>query len=230
LIIGDHVYIEEGAIISGATLNSYDGPIYISKDVEIMEGSNIRGPFVALENSVIKMGAKIYGPTTIGPYCKIGGEISNVVFQGFSNKAHDGFIGNSVIGYWCNFGADTNSSNLKNNYGTVKSWSYESESLEDTGTQYCGLVAGDHSKSGINTMFNTGTVVGVSANVFGAGFPRNFVSSFSWGGSAGYMTYRLSKVFEVAEKVMQRRAIEFNQVEKDILTEVFELTKSYRKD
>tara|TARA_B100000035_G_scaffold79606_3_gene66667 strand:- start:376 stop:1548 length:1173 start_codon:yes stop_codon:yes gene_type:complete len=222
LIIGDHVYIEEGAIISGATLNSYDGPIYISKDVEIMEGSNIRGPFVALENSVIKMGAKIYGPTTIGPYCKIGGEISNVVFQGFSNKAHDGFIGNSVIGYWCNFGADTNSSNLKNNYGTVKSWSYESESLEDTGTQYCGLVAGDHSKSGINTMFNTGSVIGAFVNVFDGGFPPKFIPSFSWGNKDGFETYKFDKAIEVAKIVMNRRGVDLDEKTIEIYRSLFE--------
>jgi UDP-N-acetylglucosamine diphosphorylase/glucosamine-1-phosphate N-acetyltransferase len=176
------------------------------------------------------MGAKIYGATTLGPYCKVGGEVNNSVLLGYSNKGHDGFLGNSVLGEWCNLGADTNNSNLKNNYAEVKLWSYQSERFISTGLQFCGLIMGDHSKCGINTMFNTGTVVGVSANVFGAGFPRNFVSSFSWGGSSGYMTYRLNKVFEVAEKVMQRRAIEFNQVEKDILTEVFELTKSYRKN
>jgi UDP-N-acetylglucosamine diphosphorylase/glucosamine-1-phosphate N-acetyltransferase len=195
-----------------------------------MEGSIVRGPLAMCENSVLKMGAKIYGATTLGPYCKVGGEVNNSVLLGYSNKGHDGFLGNSVLGEWCNLGADTNNSNLKNNYAEVKLWSYQSERFISTGLQFCGLIMGDHSKCGINTMFNTGTVVGVSANVFGAGFPRNFVSSFSWGGSAGYMIYRLSKVFEVAEKVMQRRAIEFNQVEKDILTEVFELTKSYRKD
>jgi len=202
----------------------------VGKDAEIMEGSIVRGPLAMCENSVLKMGAKIYGATTLGPYCKVGGEVNNSVLLGYSNKGHDGFLGNSVLGEWCNLGADTNNSNLKNNYVEVKLWNYPSECFVNTGLQFCGLIMGDHSKCGINTMFNTGTVVGVSANVFGAGFPRNFVSSFSWGGSVGYMTYRLNKVFEVAEKVMQRRAIEFNQVEKDILTEVFELTKSYRKD
>ncbi|MGB1307109.1 MAG: glucose-1-phosphate thymidylyltransferase, partial [Flavobacteriales bacterium] len=218
------------AKVEHAILNASTGPIYVGKDAEIMEGSIVRGPLAMCENSVLKMGAKIYGATTLGPYCKVGGEVNNSVLLGYSNKGHDGFLGNSVLGEWCNLGADTNNSNLKNNYAEVKLWSYQSERFVNTGLQFCGLIMGDHSKCGINTMFNTGTVVGVSANVFGAGFPRNFVSSFSWGGSAGYMTYRLNKVFEVAEKVMQRRAIEFNQVEKDILTEVFELTKSYRKD
>ena len=222
LIIGDHVFIEEGASISGATLNSSEGPIYISKDVEIMEGTNIRGPFVALENSVIKMGAKIYGPTTIGPSCKIGGELSNVVFQGFSNKAHDGFIGNSVIGCWCNFGADTNSSNLKNNYGKVKSWSYESESFEDTGNQYCGLITGDHSKSGINTMFNTGTVIGAFVNVFDGGFPPKFIPSFSWGDKESFETYKFDKAIEVAKVVMDRRGVDLDEKTIEIYRSLFE--------
>lgn len=222
LIIGDHIFIEEGASISGATLNSSEGPIYISKDVEIMEGTNIRGPFVVLENSVIKMGAKIYGPTTIGPSCKIGGELSNVVFQGFSNKAHDGFIGNSVIGCWCNFGADTNSSNLKNNYGKVKSWSYESESFEDTGTQYCGLITGDHSKSGINTMFNTGTVIGAFVNVFDGGFPPKFIPSFSWGDKESFETYKFDKAIEVAKVVMDRRGVDLDEKTIKIYRSLFE--------
>lgn len=221
LILGDHVYIDEGASISGATLNSNDGPIYISKNVEIMEGSNIRGPFVALENSVIKMGAKIYGSTTIGPSCKIGGELSNVVFQGFSNKAHDGFIGNSVIGYWCNFGADTNSSNLKNNYGAVKSWSYDSESFEDTATQYFGLVIGDHSKSGINTMFNTGSVIGAFVNVFDGGFLPKFIPSFSWGNKDGFETYKFDKALEVAKIVMKRRGVDLDEKTIEIYRSLF---------
>jgi UDP-N-acetylglucosamine diphosphorylase/glucosamine-1-phosphate N-acetyltransferase len=176
------------------------------------------------------MGAKIYGATTLGPYCKVGGEVNNSVLLGYSNKGHDGFLGNSVLGEWCNLGADTNNSNLKNNYAEVKLWSYLSDKFENTGLQFCGLIMGDHSKCAINTSFNTGTVVGVSSNIFGAGFPRNFVSSFTWGGSSGYTTYKLNKVFEVAEKVMARRSLEFNQIEKDILSKVFELTKSYRKD
>ena len=226
----ENIFIEDGAKVEYAILNASTGPIYVGKNAEIMEGSIVRGPLAMCEKSVLKMGAKIYGATTLGPSCKVGGEVNNSVLLGYSNKGHDGFLGNSVLGEWCNLGADTNNSNLKNNYVEVKLWNYPSKCFVNTGLQFCGLIMGDHSKCGINTMFNTGTVVGVSANVFGAGFPRNFVSSFSWGGSAGYMTYRLNKVFEVAEKVMQRRAIEFNQVEKDILTEVFELTKSYRKD
>tara|TARA_B100001113_G_C20699226_1_gene444328 strand:- start:34 stop:588 length:555 start_codon:yes stop_codon:yes gene_type:complete len=183
-----------------------------------------------LDNSVIKMGAKIYGSTTIGPYCKVGGEVNNVVFFGYSSKAHDGFLGNSVIGEWCNLGADTNSSNLKNNYTEVKLWDYDKESFKNTGLQFCGLIMGDHSKCAINTMFNTGTVVGVSANIFGSGFARNFIPSFSWGGNAGFSIYRISKVFDVVEKVFSRRNFKFDSLEKDILTCVYDMTKRYRKE
>ena len=165
-----------------------------------MEGSIVRGPLAMCEYSVVKLGAKIYGATTIGPYCKVGGEVNNSVIMGYSNKGHDGFLGNSVLGEWCNIGADTNNSNLKNNYAEVRLWSEHAGRFEKTGLQFCGLIMGDHSKCGINTMFNTGTVVGVSANIFGAGFPRNFVPSFAWGGSAGYSTYQLPKVFEVAKR------------------------------
>ena len=226
----ENIFIEDGAKVEHAILNASSGPIYVGKNAEIMEGSIVRGPLAMCENSVLKLGAKIYGATTLGPYCKVGGEVNNSVLMGYSNKGHDGFLGNSVLGEWCNLGADTNNSNLKNNYADVKLWNYSSQRFTNSGLQFCGLIMADHSKCGINTMFNTGTVVGVSANIFGAGFPRNFVSSFSWGGSSGYMTYKLDKVFEVAEKVMQRRSVEFDQIEKDILSTVFELTKSYRKN
>lgn len=226
----ENIFIEEGAKVEHAILNASSGPIYVGKNAEIMEGSIVRGPLAMCENSVLKLGAKIYGATTLGPYCKVGGEVNNSVMMGYSNKGHDGFLGNSVLGEWCNLGADTNNSNLKNNYADVKLWNYSSQRFSNSGLQFCGLIMADHSKCGINTMFNTGTVVGVSANIFGAGFPRNFVSSFSWGGSSGYMTYKLDKVFEVAEKVMQRRSVKFDQKEKDILSTVFELTKSYRKN
>ncbi len=226
----ENIFLEEGAKVEHAILNASTGPIYVGKNAQIMEGCIVRGPLAMCENSVLKMGAKIYGATTLGPYCKAGGEVNNSLLMGYSNKSHDGFLGNSVLGEWCNLGADTNNSNLKNNYAEVKLWNYPSERFINTGLQFCGLVMGDHSKCGINTMFNTGSVVGVSANIYGTGFPRNFVPSFSWGGSAGYVSYHLNKVFEVAEKVMQRRAVDFNQVEKDILIKIFELTKSYRKD
>lgn len=222
------IFIEEGAQLPLCVLNATNGPIYIGKDTEIMEGSMVRGPFALCENSVLKMGTKIYGPTTIGPHSKVGGEVNNAVFFGYSNKAHDGFLGNSVIGEWCNLGADTNTSNLKNNYAEVRLWNYESENFAKTGLQFCGLMMGDHSKCGINTMFNTGTVVGVSANVFGSGFPRNFVPSFSWGGHSGFSTYLTKKAFEVATVVMNRRGVAFTELDAAILSEVFEQSKAYR--
>jgi UDP-N-acetylglucosamine diphosphorylase/glucosamine-1-phosphate N-acetyltransferase len=194
-----------------------------------MEGSTIRGPFVLCEHACLKMGAKGYGATTLGPHCKVGGEINNSILIGYSNKAHDGFLGNAVIGEWCNLGADTNNSNLKNNYAEVKLWNYLKEVFIPTGLQFCGLIMGDHSKSGINTMFNTGTVVGVSANIFGAGFPRNFVPSFSFGGPQGFSVYNLEKASEVATLVMKRRNIEFTEIDKEIFRNIFNLTEKYRK-
>lgn len=225
----DQIFIEEGATLNFAILNADSGPIYIGKNAEVMEGSVVRGPFAMCENSVLKLAAKIYGATTLGPYCKVGGEVNNSVLMGYSSKAHDGFLGNSVLGEWCNLGADTNNSNLKNNYAEVKLWNYEAGRFSPTGLQFCGLMMGDHSKCGINTMFNTGTVVGVSANIYGSGFPRNFVPSFSWGGAAGFITYRLNKVFEVAEVVMSRRKLKLEDVDKKILEAVFELTEAYRR-
>ena len=221
LFIGDRIYIEDGAKINGASLNSTDGPIYISKSAEVMEGSNLRGPLAVMEDSVIKMGSKIYGPTTIGPSCKIGGELSNVVFQGFSNKAHDGFLGNSVVGHWCNFGADSNTSNLKNNYKEVKSWNYYTENFENTGTMYCGLIIGDHSKCGINTMFNTGTVVGSFVNIFGSGFQSKFIPSFSWGGEDTFETYKFGKAIELANIVMKRRGVKLDDLTIEIYKSFF---------
>lgn len=223
------IFIEEGAKLPLCSLNANDGPIYIGKDAEIMEGAMIRGPFALCEHATVKMGAKIYGGTTIGPHCKVGGEVNNSVLFGYSNKGHDGFLGNSVIGEWCNLGADTNNSNLKNNYAEVRLWDYETEGFAHTGLQFCGLMMGDHSKCGINTMFNTGTVVGVSANIFGSGFPRNFVPSFSWGGSAGMTTYKTNKAFEVAKVVMSRRSIEFTETDEKIFNHVFEETAQYRR-
>ncbi len=225
----DQIFIEEGAKLPLCSLNAEKGPIYIGKNALIMEGVAIRGPFALCDDAVVKMGAKIYGPTTIGPKSKVGGEINNSVIFANSNKGHDGYLGNSVVGEWCNLGADTNNSNLKNNYAEVRLWDYQTEGFARTGLQFCGLMMGDHSKCGINTMFNTGTVVGVSANIFGSGFPRNFVPSFSWGGSAGFTTYLTKKAFEVAEVVMSRRKIDFTQVDKDILEHIFEDTKKYRR-
>lgn len=224
-----NIFIEEGAILEFCTLNASEGPIYIGKDAEIMEGALVRGPFALCEHSTLKMGAKIYSNTTIGPHSKVGGEVNNSVIFGYSNKGHDGFLGNSVLGEWCNLGADTNNSNLKNNYAEVRLWDYETEGFTRTGLQFCGLMMGDHSKCGINTMFNTGTVVGVSANIFGSGFPRNFVPSFSWGGSGGFTTYKTDKAFEVAKVVMGRRNIEFSEMDAKILEHVFEETAMWRK-
>nr|WP_315213521.1 GlmU family protein [uncultured Flavobacterium sp.] len=230
VIAPENIFIEEGAKLAFVTLNASSGPIYIGKDSEIMEGTVIRGPFALCENATVKMAAKIYGATTVGPYSRVGGEINNSVLFAYSNKGHDGFLGNSVLGEWCNIGADSNNSNLKNNYEEVKLWSYETEGFAKTGLQFCGLMMGDHSKCGINTMFNTGTVVGVSANIFGSGFPRNFVPSFSWGGASGFTTYVTKKAFETAKLVMSRRNIVFDETEAAILEHVFEETKKWRKE
>ena len=229
-IHSESIFIEPGAKLDFVTLNATNGPIYIAKDAEIMEGSVIRGPFALCEHATVKMASKIYGPTTVGPHSKVGGEVTNSVIFGYSNKGHDGFLGNSVLGEWCNLGADTNNSNLKNNYAEVRLWDYQTESFAKTGLQFCGLMMGDHSKCGINTMFNTGTVVGVSANIFGSGFPRNFVPSFSWGGSNGFTTYLTKKAFEVAKVVMSRRDIEFTAQDAAILEHVFEETKRFRRE
>ncbi|TDQ14974.1 UDP-N-acetylglucosamine diphosphorylase/glucosamine-1-phosphate N-acetyltransferase [Algoriphagus boseongensis] len=224
----ENIFVEESAKIKAAVLNAEGGPIYIGKNTEIQEGSLIRGPFALCEGSTINMGAKLRGDTTVGPYSKVGGEVSNSVIFGYSNKGHEGFLGNSVVGEWCNLGADTNTSNLKNNYAPVKLWDYTKGGFANTGLQFCGLMMGDHSKCGINTMFNTGTVVGVGANIFGDGFPRNFIPSFSWGGAAGFSTFTLPKFEETAKAVYGRRGKEFTSEEKEILEKVFELTKSYR--
>ena len=228
VISPENIFIEEGAKVEFCTLNASTGPIYIGKDSEIMEGSIIRGGLALCEHAAIKLGAKIYGPTTIGPHCKVGGEVSNSVLFAYSNKGHDGFLGNSVLGEWCNLGADTNNSNLKNNYAPVRLWSYETENFAHTGLQFCGLMMGDHSKCGINTMFNTGTVVGVSANIFGSGFPRNFIPSFNWGGAGGFTTYLPKKAYETARAMMGRRSVEFTKEDEAILDHIFEETKKWR--
>ena len=230
VIAPENIFIEEGAKLEFVTLNASTGPIYIGKNAEIMEGSVIRGPFALCELGRVKLATKVYGATTVGPHSVIGGEVNNSVLFGYSNKGHDGFLGNAVLGEWCNIGADTNNSNLKNNYEEVKLWSYETENFAKTGLQFCGLMMGDHSKCGINTMFNTGTVVGVSTNIFGAGFPRNFVPSFSWGGASGFTTYLTKKAFETAKIVMARRNVEFSEEDAKILEHVFEITKKYRKE
>lgn len=225
----ENIFIEEGAQILASTLNATDGPIYIGHNAVVMEGSNLRGPLALCDNAQIKMSAKIYGPTTIGPHSKVGGEVNSSVIFGYSNKAHDGFLGHSVIGEWCNLGADTNTSNLKNTYDSVKLWSYPDESFVDTGLQFCGLIMGDHSKCGINTMFNTGTVVGVSTNIFGSGFQRNFVSSFKWGGVSGFSTFLPKKAIEVAKGMFKRRDLDFTEIDAQLIEDVYNLTHNYRR-
>lgn len=224
----ERIFIEEGAEVSCSILNASTGPIYIGKNALIMEGCIVRGALALCEGAILKMGARIYGPSTFGPFCKVGGEVNNAVLFAYSNKGHDGFLGNSVLGEWCNLGADTNTSNLKNNYAPVRLWNYKTEGFAKTGLQFCGLLMGDHSKCGINTMFNTGTVIGVSANIFGSGFPRNFIPSFSWGGAAGFTGYLPKKAFEASEAMMKRRNVRLGEVDRSILNHVYELTKKWR--
>ena len=228
VIAPERIFLEEGAKVEHSILNATKGPIYLGKDTEVMEGNMIRGGFALCERGVVKMGAKIYGPTTVGPHGKVCGEINNSVIFGYSSKGHDGYLGNSVLGEWCNIGADSNNSNLKNNYAKVRLWNYESESFEQTGLQFCGLMMGDHSKTAINTMFNTGTVIGVNANIYVPGFPRNFIPSFSWGGASGFSTYLPKKAFETAQVMMARRGVSFGEEDADILNHVFEITKKWR--
>ena len=201
-------------------INASTGPVYIGRDAEIMEGCMIRGPFALGEHATLKMGAKIYGATTIGPHCKVGGEVNNSVIFGYSNKAHDGFLGNAVIAEWCNLGADTNNSNLKNNYGMVKAYNYSKKDYINTGLQFCGLMMGDHSKAAINTMFNTGTVTGICANIFGSGFPPKYIPSFAWGGFDDESVFQLDKALELAAEVYKRRELIFDKKEQDIINHV----------
>ncbi|WP_282180112.1 GlmU family protein [Maribacter stanieri] len=229
LIHPERIFLEEGAKVEFSILNATDGPIYLGKNSEIWEGSLIRGGLALCNNAIVKMGGKLYGATTIGPYSKVCGEISNSVIFGYSSKGHEGYLGNAVLGEWCNIGADSNNSNLKNNYAKVRLWDYATERFEQTGLQFCGLMMGDHSKTAINTMFNTGTVIGVNSNIYVPGFPRNFVPSFSWGGASGFTAYQPAKAFDAAKVMMARRGVEFNDVEVDILTHVFEITKKWRK-
>ncbi len=224
----DRIFLEDGVEIEIGVLNASKGAIYIGKNAQVMEGSMIRGPFAMGEYSVVKMGTKVYGPTTLGPKSKIGGEINNVILSGYCSKGHDGYLGNAVIGEWCNLGADSNNSNLKNNYANVKIWEYAQERFVDTGLQFCGLIMGDHSKCGINTMFNTGTVVGVSANIYGSNFPRNFIPSFSWGGAAGFKTYALPKAFETTKLVMNRKNEDFTDEDQKIMEHIFEISTKFR--
>lgn len=222
------IFVEEGAVVEAAVLNVVNGPIYIGRDAEVMEGSCIRAPFALCDHAVVNMGARIYGATTIGPYCKVGGELNNVVMIGYSNKAHDGFLGNAVIGEWCNLGGGTTASNLKNDYTEIKLWNYPAHRFLRTGLQFCGLIMGDHSKTGINCMFNTATVVGVGVNIHGAGFPRNFVASFSEGSSAGFTDVSLAKFFDIAERMMARRKVELTETDREIFNSIYNIADTYK--
>lgn len=222
------IFLEEGAEVRACILNAENGPIYISKNARIHEGAIIKGPFALCEHGQVNMGAKIRGDSTFGPHTKVGGEVANSVIFGYSNKGHEGYLGNSVLGEWCNLGADTNTSNLKNNYTPIKMWDYGKGAFHDTGLQFCGLIMGDHSKCGINTMFNTGTVVGVSANIFGAGYPRNVIPSFSWGGASGFSTYELARAKQTAAIVMKRKTREWTATDEKIFNEVFERSVNQR--
>lgn len=224
----ENIFIEPGAKVFASVLNASTGPIYIGKNAEVQEGTVIRGPFALGENSIINMGAKMRGDVSIGPGCKVGGEVSTTVFFGYSNKAHDGFLGCSVVGEWCNFGADSNTSNLKNNYEDVKLWNYTKGGFVSTGLMFCGLMMADHTKCGINTMFNTGTVTGVSANIFGDGFPRNYIPSFAWGGASGFSTYQFEKAMVTAAKAMERRGLTLSEVDKEIYKTIFEMSARER--
>lgn len=224
-----NVFIEEGASVEFAIINASAGKVYIGKNAEVWENAVVRAPFAMNEHAVVKMSAKIYEGTTIGPYSKVGGEVQNSVIIGYSNKGHDGYLGNAVLGEWCNLGADTNNSNLKNDYSEIKIWDYATGKFEKSGLQFCGLMMGDHSKSAINTMFNTGTVVGVSANIYGAGFPRNFIPSFTRGGSQGMEEYSFQRACDTAKRVYARRHKEFDEVETAILAHIFEETQENRQ-
>ncbi len=228
-ILGDQFFAEEGAKAECSTFNTLQGPIYLGKKSEVWEGCHIRGSFALCNDSQVKMGAKIYGKTTIGPFSRVGGEINNAVIWGYSSKGHDGYLGNAVLGQWCNIGADSNNSNLKNNYAEVRLWDYTAESFRKTGLQFCGLIMADHAKCAINTMFNTGTVVGVSANIFGSGFPRNFIPDFAWGGAHGFDIYTIHKMLETAKLVFERRNMVLDETEINILTHIFDITQSYRR-
>ncbi len=224
----EQVFLEEGVSIKAAIINAENGPVYLGANSKVEEGAVIRGPFGLGAGSVVNAQARMRGDIAIGPMCKVGGEVNNSIIFGYSNKGHDGFLGNSVLGEWCNIGADTNTSNLKNNYSEVKVWDYAKGGFTATGELFCGLFMGDHSKCGINTMFNTGTVVGVAANVFGAGYPRTFIPSFAWGGQAGFTTFRPDKVKEMAMAAMPRRGQAYNAAEEEIINKVFALTAQYR--
>jgi UDP-N-acetylglucosamine diphosphorylase/glucosamine-1-phosphate N-acetyltransferase len=222
------IFIEEGAVVEGAMLNVKNGPIYVGRNAEVMEGSCLRGPIALCEHAVVNMGTRMYGATTLGPYCKVGGEVNNVVMMGYSNKAHDGFLGNAVIGEWCNIGGGSTASNLKNDYTEIKLWNYPAHRFLRTGLQFCGLIMGDHSKSGINCMFNTATVLGVGVNIHGAGFPRNFVASFSEGSASGFTDVPLTKFFDIARRMMARRGLTLSEIDMRIFESIHAFADNYK--
>ncbi|MDO5655867.1 MAG: GlmU family protein [Flavobacteriaceae bacterium] len=223
LIHSERIFLEEGAKVEFSVLNATEGPIYLGKNSEVCEGSLVRGGLALCENAKLNLGTKIYGATTIGPWCKVGGEVNNSILMAYSNKGHDGFLGNSVIGEWCNLGADTNNSNLKNNYSEVRLWNYDSQKFENTGLQFCGLMMGDHCKSAINTQFNTGTVAGVFANIFKSGFPPNNIESFSWGGMKDDPEFKLEAAYDIAQKMMERRKVNFSPELKKVIKYLYNL-------
>jgi len=222
--VPENVFIEKGAQLENIILNASEGPIYIGENVHLMDGARLRGAVALIDSAVVKMGTNIYGATTIGPHVKVGGEIENSILLAYSNKPHHGYLGHSVIGKWCNLAAGTTVANLNNTYRNVRAWNYSQERFIDTGMQFLGLIMGDHSKTGINTMFNTGSVVGVNSNIFGSGYQRNFVPSFVWGGPTGFNSYDINKALEVASYVYKRRGLDFDQSERNLLTNVYNMT------
>lgn len=236
-VVGDYllpdgqpaIFLEEGASVEGAVINVKNGPVFIAREAEVMEGACLRGPVSLGSHSKINMGAKVYGATAIGPWCKIGGEVNNVIFFGYSNKAHDGFLGNAVIGQWCNIGAGVNASNLKNDYSKIRIWNYPRHTFMRTDLQFCGLIMGDHSKVGVNCMLNTATVIGVGVNLHGAGFPRPFIPSFLEGApGAGFTDVPLKRFYEIAERAMQRRNVPLTDADRVIFERVFEVASAFK--
>lgn len=227
-VLGNNLFVEEGVSIECSSINTLKGPVYIGKNAEVMQGCHIEGPVALCEHSVLKIGTLVYKGTTLGPHCKVGGEINNSVLFGYSSKAHDGFMGDSVIAEWCNLGAGTTTSNLKNNYEAVKQWCYSDSKFVSTGLQFCGLVLGDHTKTGISTMFNSGTTAGVCSNIFGVSYQRNFLPSFVWGGTTGFRKHRLEEAIATARAVYARRSLPFDIVEENIFKTVFDMTSDNR--
>lgn len=224
----ENIFLEEGAKVKSAILDAEDAPIYLGKNSTVELGAIIRGAFAICEGGIVGMGAKMRGNSTFGKFCKVGGEVNNSIFQDFSNKGHDGFLGNSLIGEWCNFGADSNTSNMKNNYSQVKIWDFNTNNYISSNLQFVGVIMGDHVKCGINTMLNTGTVVGTGANIFDAGFPPKFVPPFAWGNTNNFQTFRLAEMLETCQKVMLRRNQNLSKIDQKILETVFEQTQKYR--